>query len=101
MKYSRKIVLICTGERCNNPDRGDERGEFIRADMKALNKELGRKATVRICASSCFDLCDYGPNMIIEPEHDVFSGLTRKEAIEIYHRVMADREDSEIEHSAT
>ncbi len=91
MRYPfEKLFLICTGERCNNPARGQERGELIRADMKALNKELGRKATVRVCAVSCLDLCDYGPNMIVEPEHDVFSGLTRKEAIEVYHQKMGD-----------
>jgi (2Fe-2S) ferredoxin len=86
VKYPRKLFLVCTGPRCNNEERGEERGEFIRADMKALNKELGRKPTVRICATSCLDLCEEGPNMI-GPDGDVFSHLTRKEAIEIYHEV--------------
>ncbi|HEY0591302.1 MAG TPA: (2Fe-2S) ferredoxin domain-containing protein, partial [Thermoanaerobaculia bacterium] len=51
--------LVCTGKRCN----ADARGEAIRAELKETNKALGRKATVRVCAVSCLDLCDYGPNM--------------------------------------
>jgi (2Fe-2S) ferredoxin len=91
MKYKfDRHFLICTGARCNNEERGEERGEEIRAELKALNKELGRKETVRVCSVSCLDLCDYGPNMIVYPEGDVFSGLTRNEAVRIYKRVMED-----------
>ncbi len=75
-----KHVLVCTGARCNNENRGDERGELIRTELKDLNRSLGRKPTVRVCSVSCLDLCDYGPNMIIYPEGDVFSGLTRETA---------------------
>src|SRR5713226_4016962 len=33
MKYPReKIFFVCTGPRCSNPDRGEERGEVIRED---------------------------------------------------------------------
>ena len=85
MKYPfETLFLVCTGERCNTPDRGEERGEIIRAELKDHNKQLGRKATVRICAVSCLDLCDYGPNMVVHPEGTVFSGLTRKTAREVY-----------------
>ena len=85
MRYSReKLFLVCTGERCNNPDRGIERGEVIRAELKDLNKQRGRKATVRICAVSCLDLCDFGPNMVVEPEHRVYSHLTRELAKAAY-----------------
>ena len=91
MNYPRKkLFLVCTGERCNNPDRGDERGEEIRRDLKDLNKKLGRKPIARICAVSCLDLCDYGPNMIVYPDDRVYSGLTREEAERVYRREMGD-----------
>lgn len=60
--------------------------------MKDLNKSLGRKATVRICAVSCLDLCDEGPNMVVWPEGDVYHYLDREKAKEIYRRVMGDEE---------
>lgn len=85
MRYPREtLFLVCTGERCNNDKRGKDRGEEIRAELKDLNKKLGRKETVRICAVSCLDLCDYGPNIVVEPEHRVYSGLDRESARKVY-----------------
>ena len=89
MQYPReKLFFVCTGPRCNNPDRGEERGEIIRTDLKDLNKDLGRKRIARICATSCLDLCDFGPNMIID--HRVYSHLTREKAKEVYSGEMGD-----------
>lgn len=84
MKYPRKHFLVCTGGRCNNPDRGIERGEVIQQELKLHNKSLGRKPTVRVCQVSCLDLCDYGPNMIVYPEGTVYSHLTRETARAVY-----------------
>ena len=89
MKYPfEKHFLVCTGPRCSNPDRGEERGECIQADLKHYNKKLGRKPTVRVCSVSCLDLCDHGPNMIVDG--NVFSHLTRETAKQVYAGVMGD-----------
>jgi len=89
MKYPReKLFFVCAGPRCNNPDRGEERGEVIREDLKALNKSLGRKPVARICTTSCLDLCDFGPNMVIDLR--VYSHLTREKAKAVYHGEMDD-----------
>ncbi len=89
MRYPfEKHFLVCIGERCNNPDRGVERGELIRDELKDLNKERGRKPTVRVCSVSCLDLCDHGPNMIADG--DVYSHLTRELARQVYSGVMGD-----------
>jgi hypothetical protein len=89
MKYPRNnLFFVCTGPRCNNPERGEQRGEVIRADLKELNKSLGRKAVARVCATSCLDLCDFGPNMVIG--HRVYSHLTRELAKEAYAGEMGD-----------
>jgi NADH:ubiquinone oxidoreductase subunit E len=83
-----KLFLVCGGPRCNNLERGDERGEVIRAELKDHNKKMGRKPTVRVVAVSCLDLCDHGPNMIVDG--DVFSHLTRASSKEVYAGVMGD-----------
>jgi (2Fe-2S) ferredoxin len=89
MKYPFiKHFLVCTGGRCNNPDRGEERGELIRDELKALNKARARKGAVRVCSVSCLDLCDHGPNMIVDG--DVYSHLTRELAKAVYAGVMGD-----------
>ena len=81
------LFLICTGERCNDDKHGKDRGEAIRAELKDLNKRLGRKATVRICAVSCLDLCDHAPNMVVQPGGTVYSHLDREDALTIYRSV--------------
>ena len=88
MKYPLKHVLVCVGERCNNEKNGEERGECIRAELKDINKKRGRKPTVRVCEVSCLDLCDYGPNMIIEGT--VYSHLDRAKALAAYEGEMGD-----------
>lgn len=91
MKYPfTKHILVCTGARCNDEKRGEERSEEIRAELKDLNKKLGRKKSVRICAVSCLDLCDYGPNIIVEPEGLVYSHLTRAMARRVYDAAVGD-----------
>ena len=83
MRYDKeKLFLVCTGDRC--------RGDDIRSELKDLNKKIGRKPAVRICAVSCLDLCDYGPNMLVEPDHRVYSGLDIDQAKKVYHDEMGD-----------
>jgi hypothetical protein len=85
-----KLFLVCNGPRCNNLDRGHERGEPIQKALKGHNKAMGRKPTVRIVATSCFDMCDHGPNMVVEPGHTIYSHLTALKAIEAYAGEMGD-----------
>lgn len=91
MKYPfEKLFLICTGKRCNDEARGDERGELIRDTLKDHNKLMGRKPTVRICAVSCLDLCDFGPNMVTQPGGELYSHLNRSSARAVYDVEMGD-----------
>ncbi len=91
MKYTfEHHFLVCTGARCNREDRGDERGELIQESLKDLNKERGRKGTVRVCKVSCLDLCDHGPNMIHYPSGEVYSHLDRESAKRAYEGELGD-----------
>jgi (2Fe-2S) ferredoxin len=101
MKYPfAKLFLVCTGARCNDAARGDERGEMIRDELKSHNKSMGRKPTVRICAVSCLDLCPHGPNMIVQPGGTVYSHMNRADARAVYDGEVGDgpmRPDLELE----
>jgi NADH:ubiquinone oxidoreductase subunit E len=89
MKYPfEKHFLVCVGDRCSDPERGIERGEFIHAELKDHNKKMKRKPFVRVCTVSCLDLCDHGPNMIVDGI--VYSHLTRETAREVYAGIMGD-----------
>jgi len=99
LKYPMKLFLVCTGERCNAAARGEECGLKIRDLLKDTNKKMGRKPTVRVVSVSCLDLCDHGPNMLVEPEGTVYSHLTRELAVAAYQGAMGDappREDLEL-----
>jgi len=85
-----KLFLVCTGNRCNDLARGDERGERIREELKEHNMSLGRKGTVRICAVSCLDMCDDGPNLVVEPSGELHSHLNRALARSVYDSEMGD-----------
>ncbi len=91
MKYPfEKLFSVCTGARCNAADRGVECGGTIREVLKDLNKKAGRKPTVRVTATSCLDLCDHGPNMLVWPEGTVYSHLTRDLAVAVYEGELGD-----------
>ena len=83
-----KLFLVCIGPRCNDEKHGGERGECIAEDLKGHNKKLGRKPTVRVCRVSCFDLCDHGPNMVVDGT--VYSHLNIEKARAAYAGVMGD-----------
>jgi len=78
------LFLVCTGARCNDEKHGEERGERIRDQLKELNFLANRKGSVRICAVSCLDLCDHGPNMVVQQSGEVFSHLDRDLAVQVY-----------------
>ena len=91
MKYPfEKLFLICTGERCNDSKHGKDRGEELRSELKDHNKKMGRKPVARICAVSCLDLCEYGPNMVVQPGGATYSHLDRKRARAVYDGEMGD-----------
>ncbi|HYO75857.1 MAG TPA: (2Fe-2S) ferredoxin domain-containing protein [Thermoanaerobaculia bacterium] len=101
MKYPfETLFLICTGARCNDAKHGNERGELIREELKAHNKTLGRKATVRICAVSCLDLCEHGPNIVVQPCGTTYSAMNRERGRAVYDAETGDgpkRPDLELE----
>ena len=91
MRYPfQKLFLVCTGPRCSTERTGPETGAVIQAELKDLNKRLGRKPFVRVCQVSCLDLCDHGPNMVVEPDGTVYSHLTRETARAAYQGEMGD-----------
>jgi (2Fe-2S) ferredoxin len=85
-----KHFLVCIGKSCNDLQHGGERGECIQEMLKAHNKALGRKESVRVCRVTCLDLCDHGPNMIVEPSGTVYSHLDLARARKVYDGEMGD-----------
>ena len=83
-----KLFLVCIGARCSDMKHGEQRGECIAEDLKHHNKDMKRKPVVRVCRVSCLDLCDHGPNMIVDGM--VYSHLDLEKARAVYAGVMGD-----------
>lgn len=85
MKYPfDPLFLVCTGKRCNDEKHGEERGERLRETLKEHNRALGRKGKIRICAVSCLDLCEEGPNIVAHPSGRTYGAVDRVRARAIY-----------------
>jgi (2Fe-2S) ferredoxin len=52
------------------PSCGRAGAQEIYAALKAeLNKRGLSKTVARVCTSSCLDMCDYGPVVVVQPEN--------------------------------
>jgi NADP-reducing hydrogenase subunit HndC len=76
----RAHLFICHGKSCSERGRPDEAKKYFKARIK----EHGLKQEIRACTSSCLDLCDYGPNMVIYPEGTWYSGVKESDWQEIF-----------------
>ena len=74
-------VFVCTsGSWCPQVD-GDGLG--VHARLKALVKQHGLGARVRINNSGCLDQCGHGPMIVVYPENVWYWGVTSDDAEEI------------------
>ena len=80
-----KQILVCIGKRCNENGAGEE----IRQELKSLNKEKGNKERIRVCSTSCLDLCDEGPNIVVWPEGRTSGNQTLEKARRLYEACAA------------
>lgn len=62
-------IFICHGKSCSEKSNPHKR----KAILKERIKELGLKGQVRVCNSSCFDLCDLSPNIMVYPKGTWYS----------------------------
>jgi len=76
----RQHLFICHGKSCSK--NGDPEG--AKHFFKEKIKEHGLKREVRACASSCLDLCDHGPNIVVYPEGAWYSHVQASDWEEIF-----------------
>lgn len=71
---------MCVNRRPEDAPRpccGRRGGPEIHARLKALLAKRGLATTeVRAVTTSCLDLCDEGPAIVVEPDHFVYRGVT-------------------------
>ena len=85
----KRFVCVCTntrdqGQACANPGR---RGDAIWAALKAGAAKAGLKGKVRVTRSGCLGLCEHGPNVLVYPEGEWYSGVKTGDVAEILKNI--------------
>ena len=77
MEPYRYRILVCQNQKEGGKSCCQGRGAD--ATFSALKDELvkrGLQFDVKVMASSCLDLCERGPNLVVYPQGTWYSGLT-------------------------
>ncbi|MEO8146822.1 MAG: (2Fe-2S) ferredoxin domain-containing protein [Bacteroidia bacterium] len=70
MKYT-KHVFICTNQRAEDAAKrscGEAHGLALVSEFKRLIKEKNLNTEMRAQKTGCFDICDFGPTVVVYPE---------------------------------
>jgi len=81
--YARHVFVCTHGDWCPNID-GDGIGVHTR--LKALVREAGLSAEIRVNHSGCFSQCGNGPMVVVYPEGVWYAAVTPDDAEEILNR---------------
>ncbi len=71
MYWTKKHVLMCTSQHCNQKGAMDVLGRLRR---EVLRRGLDTEVMVNNCGT--IDLCDIGPNMVVYPDNVIYGGVT-------------------------
>lgn len=75
--FDSKSIYVCSSERCTK--HSGEIYDHIKQLLESmnLNEEIGLEW------SRCMRLCDLGPNIMVFPEGEVYSHMTKEKAEQI------------------
>lgn len=79
MPHRDRYFFVCTNRRPDGHPKGScaEKGsEALVGKLKEAVVARGGKDRVRVCSSSCLDLCEVGASIVQEPEHVVYGGVS-------------------------
>jgi (2Fe-2S) ferredoxin len=84
MKY-KKHVFVCINERENNNNScGEVHGMALVNAFKELIKEKKINAEVRAQKAGCFDVCNFGPAVVVYPEGIFYGNVQLEDVNEIF-----------------
>ena len=80
-----KHIFICTNQRPEGSRVccGEEKGLALTAAFKKSIKDKGLSTEIRAQRTSCFDICEQGPNVIIYPEGTCYGKVQLSDVEEI------------------
>jgi (2Fe-2S) ferredoxin len=79
MPHRERYLFVCTNRRPDENPKGScaQKGsEELVVRLKEAVAARGAKERVRVCSTSCLDLCEIGASIVQEPEHVAYGGVT-------------------------
>lgn len=78
MYWTKRHVLVCTSQHCNQKGAMDVLG---RIRLEIIRRGLDTEIFVNNCGT--IDLCDIGPNMVVYPDNIIYGGITQQDIPDI------------------
>ncbi len=78
MYWTKRHVLVCTSQHCNQKGGMDVLG---RLRLEIIRRGLDTEIMVNNCGT--IDLCDIGPNMVVYPDNIIYGGVTQHDIPDI------------------
>jgi (2Fe-2S) ferredoxin len=79
MPHRERYLFVCTNRRPDDNPKGScaQKGsEALVLKLKEAVVARGAKDRVRVCSTSCLDLCEIGASIVQEPDHVAYGGVT-------------------------
>jgi (2Fe-2S) ferredoxin len=84
MKY-KKHIFICTNERTDGRKCcGEGRGMELVNSFKEMVKKNNLNTEVRAQRAGCFDVCNFGPAVVVYPEGIFYGNVQPEDVKEIF-----------------
>lgn len=82
--HFKKHVFVCTNERSDGRKCcGAEHGMALVAEFKRQMKDKGLSVSMRAQKTGCFDLCAFGPTIMVYPEGTIYGNVQLEDVVEI------------------
>lgn len=75
--FSSKTIFLCSNERCQ------KKNEEIYEHIKGVLEEKGLSGEIKLAWSLCMRMCGAGPNVMVLPEGEIHSQMTKEKAEQI------------------
>ncbi len=79
MPHRTRYLFVCTNRRPDDHPKGScaaKGSEELAKRLKEAVLRRGAQLEVRVCTSSCLDLCESGASIVQEPDHVAYGNVT-------------------------
>ena len=86
MPFRERYLFVCTNRRPDDNPKGScaQKGsEELALRLKEAIVSRRAKGMVRVCTSSCIDLCEHGATILCEPDHVAYGNVTLADVDEV------------------